>query len=194
MEERHSKAIAYILQEMKNGLPDTLRYHSVEHTESVLTNARAMAQVLGVEGKSLELLLTAAAFHDCGFLKTYRNHELVGCEIAAEKLPEYGFDRDEIKAIQGMIMATKIPQSPSNLLENILCDADLYYLGGNNYERISQNLFDELELNGTKLSENEWLTMQVNFLKTHHYWTEHAQQLLDPQKQIVLIELKDRAA
>jgi uncharacterized protein len=91
-------------------------------------------------------------------------------------------------------MATKIPQSPDNLLEKILCDADLDYLGGNNYGEISESLRDELGLNGIQLSAEEWLNIQIAFLEKHHYWTDFALSVLKPQKQVVLDRLRAEQA
>lgn len=188
----HLNAIDHIIKAMQNELPDNLRYHSLQHTLDVMRSCENLAAKHNVEGENLNLLLTAAAFHDSGFIYTYKNHEERGCQIVKEKLPKFGYSQKQVDAINGMIMATKIPQSPTNLLEKILCDADLDYLGGDQYDEISGQLLEELGLFGFELSKEEWLNMQINFLESHHYWTEVAVQSLTSRKNEVLERLKSQ--
>lgn len=189
----HKKAIDYILNRMKQELPTNLRYHTIDHTLSVLEALRKLACHLGVTGDERKLLLTAAAYHDSGFMVAYKNHEERSCAIAEESLRAFGFSKEQIQIIQGMIMATKIPQSPETHLEKMLADADLDYLGGDNYDKIAGALGDELALNGTELSDEEWLHLQIKFLEEHHYWTEYYRENRAPQKQKVLERLKNQA-
>tara|TARA_R110002050_G_scaffold96742_2_gene201108 strand:+ start:372 stop:962 length:591 start_codon:yes stop_codon:yes gene_type:complete len=190
----HTKAIDYVLRKLQNELPDNLRYHSMEHTLAVLHSAEYLAGKEGLTEDEVVLLLTAAAYHDSGFTVAYKSHEEIGCKIAAEALPQFGYSEEQIKVIQSLIMATKIPQSPSNKVEKVLCDADLDYLGGDNYGEISDSLRDELGLNGIVLSAEEWLNIQIKFLENHHYWTDFALKVLKPRKQLVLDRLKREAA
>ena len=69
-----------------------------------------------------------------------------------------------------MILATKIPQSPKNIYEEILCDSDLDYLGREDYIENSNRLLQEIQLN-KKITELEWLNIQDKFLRAHHYFT-----------------------
>lgn len=110
----------------------------------------------------MHLLKTAAWLHDIGYIWDDKSHEERGCQFAKEFLPGWGFSIDEIDTICGMIMATKIPQSPNNLLEQIICDADLDYLGREDYFIISERLLDELK-NSRELSPSEWKKIQLGF-------------------------------
>ena len=116
-----------------------------------------------VEGDDLTLLLTAVLFHDSGFLKQQKEHERVGCDIAREYLPEYDYSPEQVEMICGMIMATKIPQTPHNKLEQIICDADLDYLGRDDFFTIGNKLYDELCMYGIISTELEWNKLQVRF-------------------------------
>tara|TARA_R110002050_G_scaffold99409_6_gene206099 strand:- start:8266 stop:8847 length:582 start_codon:yes stop_codon:yes gene_type:complete len=189
----HTKAIDFVLRKLQNELPANLRYHSMEHTLAVLHSAEYLAKKEGLSEDEIILLLTAAAYHDSGFTVAYKNHEEIGCEIAAEALPQFGYTPEQITAIKSLIMSTKIPQSPSNKIEKVLCDADLDYLGGDNYGEISDSLRDELGLNGIVLSAEEWLGIQIKFLEKHHYWTDFALKVLKPRKQLVLERLRKEA-
>jgi predicted metal-dependent HD superfamily phosphohydrolase len=147
-----------------------------------------------VDDTELVLLLTAAAYHDCGFLTTYLDHEAAGCVIARETLPEFGFNSKAIARIEEMIMATKVPQQPTTRLARILCDADLDYLGGGEYTEIASRLYQELSENGFYLTEDRWLLTQIEFLNAHQFWTDFAMEHRNPAKQEVLKSLESEEA
>lgn len=185
-------AIDYILQRLKTELSPDLKYHAVIHTVSIIRNCRKIAEAEGIDEEELQLLLTAAAYHDAGFLEAYDRNEQIGCQIAEEALPGFDFSKEQIRRICGMIMATQPPQAPRNELEMILCDADLYYLGGDQYEEIAESLYQELLLYGKKLSRDEWLEMQVHSLEDHQYFTGFAKRQRGPRKKLILEKLRKK--
>src|SRR5215217_376820 len=142
------KAKKFILAKLRKELPRHLSYHSVEHVKDVYGAVESIGKKEGIKGEAMKLLLTAALFHDSGFLKGPKDHEKVSCDIAREHLPEFGYNAEQIETICGMIMATRIPQTPHNLLEQIICDADLDYLGRDDFFTIGNKLFDELSIYG----------------------------------------------
>ncbi len=188
----YQRAIDLILQRLEHELSPKLHYHSIDHTEGVIAAVKEIVAFEKVDASELELLLTAAAYHDCGFLTTYMEHEAAGCRIARETLPEFGFDKQSIARIEEMIMATKVPQQPTTRLARILCDADLDYLGGKDYTKISTTLYQELSENGFHMNEDRWLITQIEFLSDHQYWTDFAMEHRNPAKQEVLKSLRRR--
>ena len=154
-------------------LPSYLTYHNIDHTLYVLQRAIFIAEKTNVSKQELELIKIAALFHDIGFIKTNVNHEAIGCEIARKELKSYNFSEENISAICGMIMATKIPQQPHTLLEQILADADLEYLGTNHFNLISEKLYQEMKYYNASLTRDEWNTIQVKFIRNHHYHTTY---------------------
>jgi len=160
-----------ILSRLKNELDPRLGYHNIMHTLDVLEQAEVLAKQENVTDKhDLLLLKTAAVFHDSGFLFVYKGHEEKGCEIASESLRNV-FSEEDIKKVCGMIMATKIPQSPNTLLEQIICDADLDYLGRNDFEPISQTLHKEFIIFKIIPEDIIWDHVQIKFFESHHYFT-----------------------
>ena len=160
-----------ILSRLKNELDPRLGYHNIMHTLDVLEQAEVLAKQEKVTDKhDLLLLKTAAVFHDSGFLFVYKGHEEKGCEIASESLRNV-FSEEDIKKVCGMIMATKIPQSPNTLLEQIICDADLDYLGRNDFEPISQTLHKEFIIFKIIPEDIIWDHVQIKFFESHHYFT-----------------------
>jgi len=181
----------FIIKKLRAELSDKLRYHGVHHTLDVLRMAGEIAGHEGVGRRDTVLLKTAALFHDCGFVKNeHKGHEMAGCQIAQETLPGFGYSEDDIAVICGMIMATRIPQSPSNLLESILCDADLDYLGRDDFKKIGQTLFEEFTEYSILQDEQSWNRLQVSFLSSHQYHTETNKALREPVKRRYLEELK----
>ena len=138
-----------ILKLLRTGLDPRLTYHCAEHTEDVLKQAERIAAEEKITDKRLLLLIRIAAlFHDTGFLRTYKGHEEASCDIMVDYLKNEAITQKEIDLIKGMIMATKLPQSPSTLPEMIICDADLDYLGRKGFEKISNTLKEEFLIYG----------------------------------------------
>jgi uncharacterized protein len=175
-------AETYILARLRSGLPPHRSYHSCEHTLDVYRTAITIASAEGVGGEDLDLLKTAALFHDSGFLIQDQEHEQGSCMIAREALPGFGYSDDQVDRICAMIMATKIPQDPVNELSRILCDADLDYLGRPDFFRIGATLFNEFKYYGVLNTEREWNELQVRFLEKHHYFTRRSKLVREPVK------------
>lgn len=169
-----------------------LHYHGYFHTEYVLKVMEDIARDENISEHEHLLLKTAIWLHDSGFLTTYQNHEEQGCVNAKEWLPKYGYNDKEIERICGMIMATKIPQTPHNLLEEIIADADLEYLGTDQYDDVSERLFKELLSKGILESEEQWGKVQVNFLSGHQYHTQFCIKNREEEKQEHLRRLKQQ--
>ena len=167
------KVEKYIHEKLQKNLSPTLTYHGFHHTLDVVDAAMKIANLEGiVDNESLVLLETATLFHDLGFISTYRNHEEEGCRIAELILPGFQYSKSQIETINGMIMATKIPQKPHNILEQIIADADLDYLGREDFEPIADSLFQELRQREMVADIETWNKIQVKFLESHHYWTK----------------------
>ncbi len=187
------KVNSYIQQVLKTEISPFLVYHSLAHTLGVLDAAIEIAKEENITNENdLIILKTAAIFHDCGFINVY-DHEVEeeACLIAKRVLPGYEYSADQIEQICKLILKTKIPQQPETQLEKILCDADLNYLGDNDYEIISNRLFLELNSNGKNISEKEWLELQIDFLERHHFWTNSCIVRNEQKKQEHLSRLKN---
>ncbi|MBK6902548.1 MAG: tetratricopeptide repeat protein [Saprospirales bacterium] len=183
---------SFMLKKLKKELSPQLSYHTPAHTEDVLRATRDLCRLEQIDPYHTLLLETAALFHDTGFVATNKDHEAQSCALARAILPGYGFDNEAIEKICGMIMATRIPQSPANPLESILCDADLDYLGREDYEPIAQSLRREWEASGNKLSDEQWKALQVDFLSKHHYFTRSSIQLREEGKARRLMRLQEQ--
>ncbi|WP_312342715.1 HD domain-containing protein [Chryseobacterium binzhouense] len=188
----YEKIKKVILQKLKENLPEHLSYHSVLHVKDVIDAVQKIAVSEGISGEDMVLLKTAALFHDTGFLYGAKDHEEKSCDIAKEYLPDYGYSDSQIQKINGMIMATKIPQSPNNHLEQIMADADLDYLGREDFFTIGDKLFEELTMFGIVNSERDWNLLQEKFLESHHFFTKTAIKTRNQKKQENLDIIKSK--
>jgi exopolyphosphatase/pppGpp-phosphohydrolase len=169
--------------EKLDGLSDQLSYHRKEHSLDVLKQATHIAIQEGIQDPhQLLLLQTAALYHDCGFLETYFNHEVHSCKIFLQDANLYSFKEADIQIIQDLILATRVLQTPKTLLEKILCDADLDYLGRDDFSRLGNLLKTELLHFEILKNEMDWDALQVEFLRNHQYYTKYSQEKREPVK------------
>lgn len=187
-------AKAFILDKLERELSHQLYYHGVHHTLDVLYTIEELCYLEKVSPYEELLLKTAALFHDSGFIVSNKEHERLSCQIARENLPGYGYTAVEIERICGMIMATRIPQSPKDYLETIICDADLDYLGRDDFYDIGSTLFEELKAYDILHSEEAWNRVQVSFLEKHAFFTQTNRKRRAPKKQRYLEELREVVA
>lgn len=185
-------ARAYALARLGRELPPWVVYHSLAHTcDEVAPAVELLADRAGVTGADLLLLRTAAYYHDLGFVVQRHNHEGAGARIASAVLPRFGYGSRQIRAITGMIMATRIPQRPATPLEELLADADLDLLGRDSFLARNGDLRRELAAGGAPFSDADWLAGQLRFISGHRYWSAAARELRDQGKEHNRAALRD---
>jgi adenylate cyclase len=180
-----------ILDKLEKELPQSLYYHNVKHTMDVVTQVELIGLGENVTDEDLLLLKTAALFHDTGHTISYDNHEYFSCLVAREILPEYYYITSQIDTICELIMATKLPPKPGNKLEEIMCDADLDYLGRSDMIPVSNTLFHELRERSMIKSLNDWNTLQMKFISGHQYFTVTARNLREVNKQMQIERIRN---
>jgi uncharacterized protein len=185
----YSPEETFILKKLEKNLPANLTYHGLHHTIDVFNAAMKIAEAENLSSNDMRLLRIAILYHDAGFTLAYKNHEDEGCKMAKKDLPAYGYSAKEISIICGMIMATKIPQNPHTILEKIICDADLDYLGRDDFEKISNTLHEEMKIYTQLHDKNEWYKIQKDFLEKHEYYTDFSRNNREHKKQKYLAEI-----
>ena len=191
---RADQAGQYILNRMRNELSGNLSYHNVSHVQDVVNAAIMIGKLEQISEDELELLKVAAYFHDSGFIIQPDNHEKLSCDIAMEYLPGIGFSESEISTICKLIMATRVPQTPTNHLEQIICDADLDYLGRDDFFTIGNTIYREFISRNVVANEKDWNELQVKFLSAHNYFTSTSIKLRGPKKEAHLMQIKNLLA
>lgn len=188
---RYENTKLFISEKLKGGLRPALCYHNIHHTFDVLEAAEMIGKSEGITDQEMELLKVAVLFHDSGFMINSENHEKISCDYVKENLPRFGYNEKEIEIISGMIMATKYPHAPKNKLEEIICDADLDYLGRDDFFTIGHTLFMELSNHNILSTEQEWNKLQEKFLSSHIYFTRTAKELRNKKKEMHLQQIRE---
>ena len=173
-----------ILDKLEKELPDYLFYHNVKHTVDVVTEVELIGWGEGCSDEEILLLKTAGLFHDAGHTVAYDNHEFYGTELVRKMLPIYNYTQGQIDCICEIIMSTKLPPRPKTLLENIICDSDLDYLGRSDFIPVSNTLYEELKAQNKIGTLNDWNKIQVKFISGHQYFTSTARSLREVNKQL----------
>lgn len=188
------KAYEFLMEKLEKELPANLFYHNARHTKNVVQVAGELGELQHIDDEQLVLLKTAALFHDAGFLESYKEHEEVSCLLAKRYLPGFEYTEGSIEDICELIMSTKIPQRPGSLLSNLLCDADLSYLGTAQYSTTAEFLYAELIANGDHINKETWHKRQIEFLQSHAYFSEPAKSIYATVKAENLQQLKTTAS
>jgi predicted metal-dependent HD superfamily phosphohydrolase len=170
-----------------------LVYHNLEHTKNVVDATMQIANHYQLNDKDFFIVTTGAWFHDTGYFEDAQNHEAKGASLADEFLKEKKVSAEIRDAVIQVILSTKMPQKPTNLMENILCDGDLFHLGTAEFKDKRKLMHKEVELLYNKdIGKNEWRKKDIEFLTQQQYHTDYCMLLLNEQKEKNIEWLKDR--
>ncbi len=169
-------AESYASQYIEENMSKKYVYHDLEHTQNVVRSCKELGEKYFLNEKDMQLLLVAAWFHDLGYVEGPEDHEERGAEKASVFLKDRGFSDEDILKVKNSIVATKMPQSPVDLLGKIICDSDLNHLGKDNYWDRCVKVRQELMMAKNRImQEDEWLDFELGFLEAHNYHTDIAQ-------------------
>jgi len=184
----------HVLNYYKTHDTSTLIYHNLKHTDGVVKAAIQIANHYQLNDTDFFIVICACWFHDIGYIEDPQNHEQKGADLAAEFLKNNDItDTELIAQIKACIMATKIPQTASTLLEQIVCDSDLFHLGTEEFPEKDNLLRKEYNArNNADLSKSEWRKKSILFLQEHQYYTGYCKLLLDDVQAKNLADLKEK--
>ncbi len=186
---------AYVTNFISEQVPKEYAYHDIQHTASVVTDAKEICEKFDLSEHDEEILLLAAWFHDTGYDKGAMNHEERSAKYAREYLSSQGYDEGDLQRIETCILATKMPHQPKTLLERIICDADFGHVGQKVYWERCSKVRQEMAL--TKkliMTDQEWVDFELNFMEMHQFHTPIAQQLYNERKQKHIRQLHKQKA
>ncbi len=182
----------FVKQLFDEKLPSNLIFHNLDHTINVVRGVQIIGKQMNISGTEQEILNLAAWFHDTGHITRYRGHEEISQQIAFTWLRAAAYPRRKLDQVLSCIAATKLPQTPSNKLEEIVCDADLFHLSQSGYCETQAKLRAELELIFDKTYTNkEWALENMAFIEGHHYFTSYGRSVLEKQKSLNKIKCKE---
>jgi predicted metal-dependent HD superfamily phosphohydrolase len=155
---------------------NNLSYHTIYHTRRVVKNAGIIGGKENLNDDEMNILLTAAWFHDIGYVKKYQGHEKESVAIAVNFLKINNIDKDTIELVSECILATTYPQQPKHKIAKVLCDADMMHLGEENYLELAEKLRQELKNTDIRrLKKIEFEKESVSLFENHSYHTNYCQ-------------------
>jgi uncharacterized protein len=173
----YDKMYDNVMHRLRHDLNVKYLYHDCRHTQDVIRQCQEIGYREGITVEETAILKLAALYHDLGFLVQRANHESAGAEIFADEAKDSGISPEHMALIQRLILVTKIPQQPQTLLERIICDADLDYLGREDFPAIAEFLYLELKSCGEMSDRERWNEVQLHFLVAHAFHTESSSKL-----------------
>lgn len=183
-------------------LPDTITYHCDAHTfEVVMPKAIELAKAENLNDHQINLIGIAAVFHDTGFLKQYNHNEPIGAKYAIDYIQKsrFEFSEKDTHIIKAMILNTDMQNSPKDIYQEIIRDADLSYFGSNNFLtwierlRIESLNFRESNLHEIAKYKTGWISASQTFISNQTWFTKSAETLWEKQKRLNLSLLKNTA-
>ena len=125
-----TRAQEYISDHFRHNVNPVFVFHNLVHTQQVVAACEEMAEYYQLPEDDRLAVSVAAWFHDSGYAKgKAKDHESESARLATNFLQQNNISPDIIQKVVACIEATRIPQTPASLAANILCDADLYHLG-----------------------------------------------------------------
>lgn len=161
-------------------------YHGWMHTKSVYDAVCYLVASENVSDEDARLLKIASLYHDTGYIfGDEEYHEYKSAVIAREELHSFGFSDYEIDIICRLIISTILNKKSVDILEDIMRDADMEYLGRDYYPYVSELLRREKDI-----LYSVWKKEQIVFLERHKFVTLSAQKFFNRQKEINIRRLK----
>jgi len=166
-------------------------FHNLEHTISVVKQAEEIAEFYKLSQKERFVTIVAAWFLHTGRLFSKATESApVSAKIMQNFLTINKCEPDIINKIAGCILATQTPAVPNQLTEQILYDANTYYLGTAEFSVYNEKLRQELHIRyGIEMAD--WPTYSIEFLKNHTYFTSYCQKKLNAGKQNNIKQLEN---
>ncbi|RZL50576.1 MAG: phosphohydrolase [Pedobacter sp.] len=183
----------YVLEYFATHHDPKLVYHNLEHTQDVVKSTIQIANHYQLNDKDFFIVATSAWFHDTGYFEDPNNHEQKGAELAVEFLKKKDVAAGIRDQVMQVILSTKMPQRPTNQLENIVCDGDLFHLGTEDFRKKGKLMHKEVELlYNIDINKKAWRKKDIEFLESQQYHTDYCILLLGDQKQKNLEKLKSK--
>ena len=185
------KASEYVTGLLTNKLPSECTYHNLAHTLRVVEAVEEIGKNSGLSDVQLEILLLSAWFHDTGFVKAVKGHEVKSIEIANDFLKANAYPAEKTDIINKIINVTEIGRKPVDTLEMIIRDADILHIGKEGFFEKSFSLKHEWEMAGIKkYTETEWIKSGIDFLSRTEFYTRYAKTKYEEGRQKNISHLK----
>ncbi len=187
----YKKAEQYVTTLFNEHAKPELLFHNLQHTISVVERTKEIAGHYYLSENDMLAVYIAAWFHDTGYLFTDpQQHEEKSVELMQEFMQQHAPSVKFTDIIASCIMATRPPHEHDNLLKEIICDADTYHLGTNEFKETNRKVWEEFNATGTTVTKEEWDSKTIELLKNHQFYTKYCKDLLEKRKKKNMKKLK----
>lgn len=177
------KTEQYVTRLFRDADTTQLLFHNLEHTEYVVDKAKEIAAHYQLNEKDMQVIFMSAWFHDTGYLFVAADvHEKKSAELMRTFASELGVDESIIDEIAGCIMSTARAVEPQGLLQQIMCDADSYNFGTDDFKRTNKLVFGEWKGLNPITTKDSFNKGAITMLEHHHYYTSYCIDLLTAHK------------
>lgn len=177
-----SATAEYVAALFRDHSDQSFPFHNYRHTTDVVRAALEIGRGENLSDEELEIVTVAAWLHDVGYFQVYTGHEEQSAETARRFLPGLHYPPERVEKVVGCILATRYPQQPRTLAEQVICDADMAHLGGDSAPERSESLRRErLECCNERFDDPTWLAVNLKFMRSQRYHTETARRLYEPK-------------
>lgn len=167
----------YIFNRLEAELPKSLCFHTSIYARQVYNHSYLLAKSENLDVEETLEVRTASLLLHLGYINNYRNPEVESGNYSLEILGNFQYSERQINIIRNLILSTKRPFEPQNIMEQIVIDAKMEYLGRADYIKNSELLLqEENEMMGPKSSE-QWKAEQIELLNNFEYYTSGARRL-----------------
>jgi len=174
-------------------LNDSYAYHNIHHVKKVAEAVKEIGEKSGLTADQMETAIIAAWIHDTGYTLGREKHEINSVEAAKKMLVDWGASNEKIEAVSRAIKATEMPQNPQDIVDMVVCDADLYHLSNENLFEAGQKLRKELaQVKEKEFTDKEWIKFNLKFLEDHTYFTEYGKTVLEKGKRKNIKNFKNK--
>lgn len=178
------KALIYITDLITERMPPGLHFHNLQHTLDVFEAVNEIGAHIDLSKDDKTTLQLSALFHDTGYAFQYIGHEDISIAIAGTYLMQQGYHKGMYSPVLDCIEATRMPQSPQNLIQQIICDADFHHFAKANYLAYAGCLRKEWEVHlKRKYTDEEWSQLNIAVLSNHQYFTDYGKTVMQAMKQ-----------
>ncbi len=160
------ETVADVTSLLKSRNTERLQYHNLGHALEVASVARKLGLKESLDLQTLDDLTLAGLYHDVGFSERYKNNESFGAATARSFLERRGRPEERIRRVEALILSTRMPPEPKNLLEEIMCAADHGNASKPSFFPRGESLRKEIEAEeGCEMSQLDWYTKQRDYLQ-----------------------------
>jgi uncharacterized protein len=184
----YKKGHKYVIERLKSELPSNRVYHNIAHSYDVLNSSIRIALMhnqICSPGEELKaedfiLLCTTAITHDLGHIEAFAGHEEAGARIVEKDFGQFGYSSAQRRIIENGIRATKLPQNPKSLLEEIICDADVANKGRKDCFFAGIFVKSETEnIQNQEIEPDNWIKGSIDYFLKLPFHTEAANKLYE---------------